>query len=269
MVLRNTQGFWLVSAVALLMSASCETTEKRVDWTVCAEGFEACEVGKYCTGAGGADPWKCAAIPTGEEGNFDCEDVQDDKASPSGKSQVCKRKNLDAGTSDSGAGGTGGGGMGGGGTGTGGTVVMPECSGDADTSCMMKNAAVPYCVSNKCVACRMNKDCGMDAPACVAGVCKKCDAAGEPAANDAVCKDRDEKAPFCGSKGECVECKSSAQCGAADKPICNAAGACEGCIANTQCEAKGGAATTRGEEPPAPVGQLRRVRLITTMGVAE
>jgi hypothetical protein len=116
---------------------------------------------------------------------------------------------------------------------------VPDASGTcaSDGDC---GSGLPYCVSNRCVACRTSSQCNNAAglPFCSASnTCVSC-AAG-PAGN--VCTGA---TPVCDSgSGRCVECTGNGQCSTVGKAFC-VANQCQGC--NVPGATAGGAGSDGG-----------------------
>jgi hypothetical protein len=102
------------------------------------------------------------------------------------------------------------------------------CSSDGDCA-----GPTPYCVENRCVACRTSEACPGGSPICSPDhACVSC------ALADGGCP---ATAPACeADSGRCVECVSNDGCTLATKPICDSAtNTCVPCTRDEQCAGRG------------------------------
>ncbi|MBN2573332.1 MAG: hypothetical protein JXP73_02090 [Deltaproteobacteria bacterium] len=111
-------------------------------------------------------------------------------------------------------------------------MYAPDAAGTCaiDRDC---SAPTPYCLDNRCVACRTSAECQGGTPICSAAhACVSC--AQAPASCPA-------SAPVCEpSSGRCVECVANADCKAPTQPICDGAShACVPCTRDEQCAGGG------------------------------
>jgi hypothetical protein len=109
--------------------------------------------------------------------------------------------------------------------------VLGRCFADND----LPDGTVPIDFSgitfDAAVKCNGSNECPSDAPICMGGMCRACSGSGD----DVECTLHDPGTPHCNvSKGNCVACLLSTDCGAA-APVCDVTHVCRKCAANSEC----------------------------------